>query len=402
MVKTLTNLRVDVDPNKEVFIVYLFFGITMFKRMDKKTKRAGVAIICLVITAIVLLWVHSVIVVENQSGKAIPKFLSNMGVNIGKKNLIATSVVVTVLLTLPFFERFRQEKMESVGILWSNRREMEAQAIETGIIAPLVVLCGLVVPPGMSGLTLQCLMIGHLAGSSMMKSASPVDGGSAPQKAWMWMGALTTWYSLGHVMFFLTGHEFGFASLQLSSGFLFGDSFNFWLAGSLVAFNTFACECVCIMAVYTGALALCRHNDEPVFARGVGLWAVFAGVVTPRLVHALSCVVCVTLHREHLMLWAVFAPRAVFSAAFLLADVGLYLLLSAAVYGPWAETQAERKGDEDERKLKEFQRARKTIKELEREREGLRNQLQRARKITQELEREREGLRNQLLRSEVA
>lgn len=122
---------------------------------------------------------------------------------------------------------------------------------------------------------------------------------------------------LGRVAFFASGHRFDFGALQLSAGFTGNDTFSFYPAGCLLALNTFGWDLLALLLV----VAWTRTQ------RAASQATALRPLLAYRLLLLLGACGCCALHRRHLMVWAIFAPKLVFEAAFFLPWAALYLVL---------------------------------------------------------------------------
>ncbi len=104
--------------------------------------------------------------------------------------------------------------------------------------------------------------------------------------------------------FFATGHACSFNKLHFSAAFVAFEEFHFAVAGVSLFLNTFGWEIlgICFLA---NACQACARQD-------VMSWYCFY-----QLVETFVSCVSVSILRRHLMVWAIFAPRFVFSAIYL-------------------------------------------------------------------------------------
>lgn len=123
---------------------------------------------------------------------------------------------------------------------------------------------------------------------------------------------------MGRVAFFASGHRFDFGALQLAAGFTGNDTFSFYPAGFLLALNTMGWDILSLLLAVGWTRA---HRSA--------LQAVTAlrPLLAYRLLLLLGACGCCALHRRHLMVWSIFAPKLVFEAAFFLPWSALYLIL---------------------------------------------------------------------------
>ena len=107
--------------------------------------------------------------------------------------------------------------------------------------------------------------------------------------------------------------------MQFSSAFIFTTSFNFLLSGFLLFLNTFGWDIL-------GALLLkylCLKRKESKGNVDTTMWNWYCWFQLCE-----SCVSCVSVSvlRRHLMVWAIFAPRFVYSIIFLFLNVCICLM----------------------------------------------------------------------------
>lgn len=130
--------------------------------------------------------------------------------------------------------------------------------------------------------------------------------------------AAAVWALLTLQFYFATGHHWQFSSLQFESAYIGFEEFNYAAGGVAVLCNTFAAP---ILAVAALPLLEAADRGEVGGSRArVALpflcWFCFDLVLTS---------VFVFIERRHLMVWRVFAPKFLFSAAFVLVEAVLLL-----------------------------------------------------------------------------
>lgn len=147
------------------------------------------------------------------------------------------------------------------------------------------------------------------------------------------VSGMFVYYVVSQCGFFTSRHEYSFSSLQLSVGFTFGDEFNYYEAGTLLFFNTIMYDvlCVCILCLLT--LSVRAWKWPPSDTHLTVSVALINSGIRVRYMQALAAMVCVWLHRHHLMLWAVFTPKWIFNTAFFAVDVVLITLLACVLGG---------------------------------------------------------------------
>ena len=101
-------------------------------------------------------------------------------------------------------------------------------------------------------------------------------------------------------MFFATGHACSFNKLQFSAAFVARNQFEFFSAGFFLFINTFGWEILGYLVTYV--LLRPQHHQ---------LWRY---AILFQLLELCCACVAASILRRHLMVWAIFAPRFVFSA----------------------------------------------------------------------------------------
>jgi GPI ethanolamine phosphate transferase 3 subunit O len=127
----------------------------------------------------------------------------------------------------------------------------------------------------------------------------------------------TLWRLLVRHTFFATNHGCAFNRLQYSAAFVASMEFDFALGGLQLFLNTFGWEIVGLFMVWITSSA----QRRPCLWTWYGFYQVMESF--------LNCI-SVSILRRHLMVWAVFAPRFLFSSVFLILNcfgqVAVYLL----------------------------------------------------------------------------
>ena len=133
---------------------------------------------------------------------------------------------------------------------------------------------------------------------------------------------------------------------RLEAAFVGYDDFSFTRAGAMLALNTFGMEIVWVLAVLPACLigasafmpeVSSSHKEDINFssAQQVGnvqdvatlLTVLRAGAGAAMSISAFDVVcsmICVAIHRRHLMVWAIFAPKFI-------VDVGLFVAQSVSL-----------------------------------------------------------------------
>ena len=120
--------------------------------------------------------------------------------------------------------------------------------------------------------------------------------------------------------FYASGHVSNFNGLHVSAAYVGLDNFSFILSGSLLFLNTFILTMLSTALVWTGidsAFTGKRNRDVLVLILGA-LYSLLLLVVMSFTLFA----------RRHLMVWAIFAPKFVFTAAtIIVVDISLLLCI---------------------------------------------------------------------------
>lgn len=164
---------------------------------------------------------------------------------------------------------------------------------------------------------------------------------SFPVTALLW-GFFTLQY------FFFTGHVCDVASVHFEAGYYGSEEFNLMLSPTLVVINTFASPL--FFALSLPMLSLVQNQQTPAAKRYCCSSRVYENcslVVSAALPNSLfqSLVVylsffslnatvmnlVVFVHRRHLMVWRVFAPKFLFDQVFLLVAMALMLIAFATL-----------------------------------------------------------------------
>ena len=135
----------------------------------------------------------------------------------------------------------------------------------------------------------------------------------------MALGIPTAWWLCGHHSFLASGHRADFNSLQIASAYIGLDQFNFFWSGLLLFVNTFATPTIHVLALR--AVSKSREVTDAHVGDGEGYKDNAATYAFTGAVHMLwwavsTCGVMIAafVHRRHLFVWAIFAPRFAFMA----------------------------------------------------------------------------------------
>lgn len=101
--------------------------------------------------------------------------------------------------------------------------------------------------------------------------------------------------------FFATGHACSFNRLQYSAAFVAFETFKYAPAGFSLCLNTFGWDIIGIFALAN----ICQATENKI--------VLYYFFIYQQLETVIACI-SVSILKRHLMVWAVFAPRFVFSA----------------------------------------------------------------------------------------
>ena len=172
------------------------------------------------------------------------------------------------------------------------------------------VMIFIVIFTGPSTASTGVLIFVQTAALSNMMQSSGTKSIDAPVIAAMWRLAIR------HV-FFATNHHCSFNRLHYSAAFVATDTFMFHVAGSSLFMNTFGWEIVGSALVMS--LSRCNADADGCsekkskYSNTMNAWHWF---LFYQWTEILSSCISVSLMKRHLMVWAIFAPRFMFSAVF--------------------------------------------------------------------------------------
>ena len=121
--------------------------------------------------------------------------------------------------------------------------------------------------------------------------------------------------------FFSTGHHTSFTALQNGAGFIGMDTFSFYIAGALLAWNTFGVYITTLVVL--PLLSTGKDEDE--------MFRLYHYVLTIFAVNTLVTTIFVAAQRRHLMVWAIFAPKFIYDGLVIVV-VCVTLLVSWGLY----------------------------------------------------------------------
>lgn len=115
------------------------------------------------------------------------------------------------------------------------------------------------------------------------------------------------WRLMVRHAFFATNHGCAFNRLQYSSAFVATIEFNFVFGGVQLFLNTFGWEIIGLLAVWMTTSAYKQQQRQM-------LWKLYFFY---QLIEGFVNCISVSVLRRHLMVWAIYAPRFIFSSIFL-------------------------------------------------------------------------------------
>ncbi|XP_060972946.1 uncharacterized protein LOC115725084 isoform X1 [Cannabis sativa] len=148
--------------------------------------------------------------------------------------------------------------------------------------------------------------------------------------------SVTQWSLLAVCLFFCTGHWCAFDGLRYGAAFIGFDDFILIRQAILLTIDTFGLSL--ILPIFgLPFLVGCNHSTS---LTGEGKNAIFASLSLVYLMYGLIMattvtvtMICVTIHRRHLMVWGLFAPKFVFDVVGLLLTDILICLASLYYFG---------------------------------------------------------------------
>jgi phosphatidylinositol glycan class O len=137
------------------------------------------------------------------------------------------------------------------------------------------------------------------------------------------------------VVYFGGGHTCSFDGLHFAVAFTGFRKFNFYGMGFLLGFETWSGEIILAVAIPLFAFALTQSEPYESFQRLAV--RVSMKVALFRALAATCATLCAFIHRRHLMVWAIFAPKFVFDAiGSTVADIcGVLAVLTCVSHRPF-------------------------------------------------------------------
>ncbi len=166
----------------------------------------------------------------------------------------------------------------------------------------------------------------------------PAQGTSRPFHKTLIAWAVLVWLVTEN-SFFATGHNSNFNGLHIASAYVGLDGFHFYFSGTQLFLNTFIVTMAAPVLVWTGFDTVQRMRMGP--SSRFFFLVVYGGFYSIVLLVVLGFTM---FARRHLMVWAIFAPKMIFTAATIIV-IDIVLLLIAACCGRHTQGSSERKHD---------------------------------------------------------
>lgn len=143
---------------------------------------------------------------------------------------------------------------------------------------------------------------------------------------------VTQWSILGVCLFFCTGHWCAFDGLRYGAAFIGFDEFVLVRQAILLTIDTFGLSLILPIFGLPFLVACCRteYRKHVIFTQ-LSLVYLLYGLIMATTVTA--TMVCVAIHRRHLMVWGLFAPKFVFDVVGLVLTDFLICLASLYYFG---------------------------------------------------------------------
>ncbi|KAG7360226.1 type I phosphodiesterase / nucleotide pyrophosphatase [Nitzschia inconspicua] len=261
--------------------------IYFFTKVSRRTRTGffHVAIDCITLLCIAICWMEKQSLDQTQNGYqaariAITLLLGSVPVAIFE----ALGPVIRQALSLQQ-KKGDQETFHDIALV-------RACTVVFQLLIAIMVVTGPSTAPTVLIVSIQGWMLYVLAGATgFYEVSTPVQA--------------TFWRLLVRHTFFATNHGCAFNRLQYSAAFVATVEFNFALGGLQLFLNTFGWEIVGLIMVWITSFM----HHRPCLWTWYGFYQ-----VTESFLNCIS----VSVLRRHLMVWAVYAPRFLFSSIFLI------------------------------------------------------------------------------------
>jgi len=157
----------------------------------------------------------------------------------------------------------------------------------------------------------------QLEAKSSHSSSLPSNGSHTHPNSFLSIIFISSNFLLSHRLFFSTGHQSNFSSIQWSVGFIGLTDLNYYISGALVFFNYFGSYVLMVAAVpllLTWQVPLLEGQENQLKSNiGMGIvWYLFTNGFD-----TLITIITAAWLRRHLMVWKVFAPRFILGSGIL-------------------------------------------------------------------------------------
>jgi hypothetical protein len=169
---------------------------------------------------------------------------------------------------------------------------------------------------------------GHGSGRAAGSRAASSSAGGDDDRG-VSVVAAGAWGMMSLQLFFCSGHFCEFSGLQYASAFIGFDSMVWYTSGSLLLLNT--CGFLCLCCASLPVLLACCGGGGGIGAGTPSL--VQAGLLvvnSMRFAALVVSMVSAAVQQQHILLWAIFAPKLVFELWFMLVTDVAQLLTAAA------------------------------------------------------------------------
>lgn len=246
--------------------------------------------------------------------------------------LVYGSATVSLIFLATIFVACRGHETKEDGIA---RQDVHARFIGC-LVAPIVLL------QGRAG-SLQC-------GIAVVRIVCFLTMTKHEQFSPIFIAGVV-WFLSTH-LFFGTGHFCEFSGLNFAAAFTGLMKFNYFYCGLLLAINTFGPYCLGLLTLLRvdrgdgTVVQFLEMNTGSVVELNTWEWKVnksrseskhtherdrfqrmLLAVSTIQTFMTLMCMIGAIVHRRHLLIWAIFTPKLVFSGAFLIATDIMLLVL---------------------------------------------------------------------------
>jgi len=300
------SIRLHLAHHPIVFMGSLFglmgLRVTFYNSLSNKTKTGlfHTSMDCAIILCLALSWIEKRNLDQTRNGY--PATRAAIGIL-----LVCTSIAIVEALPPT---RQTTKKIAKVGnhyqIIHHDVILVRTLTVVFELLLAMMIVTGPSAALTVLFFSLQGWMLYLLAGATGFYEVS------TPIQAFLWR------LLIRHT-FFATNHGCAFNRLQYSASFVASMDFDFTFGGFQLFLNTFGWEIIGLIMVWATAY---MHNKKC-------LWSWYAFY---QLIESFLNCLSVSILRRNLMVWAVFAPRFLFSSIFLilncLGQVIVYLFYS--------------------------------------------------------------------------